>query len=256
MPKILFATEADGTKPFTFVQLCDTQFGMGGYEHDLKTFKQAVSQINGLNPDFVVICGDLVHDRNEQSFADFNKIKAQLDVPCYCVPGNHDVGNNPTPESLQYYRQVIGEDYYSFEHKGLVFVCVNTQLWKSPLEVETNKHDAWLKDTLQSAANKNASACVVGHYPLFLEKPDEEEKYMNLPKVKRKELLNLFEARGVIAVLGGHTHRLTMNQYKGIQLVNGETTSKNFDKRPLGFRIWSVTDEPPFKHKLVPLEGF
>lgn len=43
---------------FTFVQLCDTQLGIGGYEHDIKTFKQAVKQINKLNPDFVVICGE------------------------------------------------------------------------------------------------------------------------------------------------------------------------------------------------------
>ena len=31
---------------FSFAQMCDTQLGMGGYEHDVKTFGLAVTQIN------------------------------------------------------------------------------------------------------------------------------------------------------------------------------------------------------------------
>ena len=241
---------------FTFAQICDTQLGMGGYEHDVKTFKMAVTQINALKPDFVVICGDLVNNANDESFADFNKIKAELTVPCYCVAGNHDVGNEPTRESLQYYRRIMGEDYYSFEHKGYLFAFVNTQLWKAPVEGESQKQDSWLEETLQTAANKRTPVFIIGHYPLFLKQANEAEEYMNLPLAKRKELLSLFEKGGVVAVLGGHTHTLLINEHKGIQLINAETTSKNFDKRPLGFRLWHVEDERPFKHEFVPLVGF
>ena len=253
---LLIAYASPERKTFTFVQVCDTQLGFGGYEHDVNSFKQAVKQVNALKPDFVLICGDLVNDANEKSFADFNKIKAGFTVPYYCVSGNHDIGNKPKRESLQYYRKVVGKDYYSYEHKEYTFVIVNTQLWKSPVEGESDKHDSWLKATLETAANKGSRIFVVGHYPLFLKEPDEDEEYMNLPLAKRKELLSLFEKRGVVAVLGGHTHTLIINDYKSIQLVNGETTSKNFDNRPLGFRLWYVGDESPFKHDFVPLESF
>lgn len=228
---------------------------MGGYEHDLKTFRQAVIQINALRPDFVVVCGDLVHTPNNTSFADFNRIKAGLEMPCYCVPGNHDIRNEPTRDSLQYYRKNIGTDYYSFEHKSCIFVMVNTQLWKVSVEDESEKHDSWLKASLEAAADRRKGRIfVVGHYPLFLRDPDEPEAYMNLPVARRKELLSIFEKCGVAAMLAGHTHRLITNEYRGIQLVNGETTSKNFDKRPFGFRVWHVTDPKPFKHDFVPLE--
>jgi serine/threonine-protein phosphatase CPPED1 len=241
---------------FTFVQLCDTQLGFGGYEHDVNTLKQAVKQINALAPDFVVICGDLVNHPDETAFADFKKIKAELTVPCYCACGNHDVGGKPTPESLQYYRKVIGKDYYSLEHNGYVFVIVNTQLWKALVEGESQRHESWLKATLETAAQKGSPIFVIGHYPLFLKEPNEAEEYMNLPPAIRKALLSLFEKRGVVAVLGGHTHRLLINDYKGMQLVNGETTSKNFDKRPLGFRVWHVMSGKPPKHEFVSLGGF
>jgi hypothetical protein len=48
---------------------------------------------------------------------------------------------------------------------------------------------------------------------------------------------------------------LVVNEYKGIQLVNGETTSKNFDKRPMGFRWWDVAAKGKMVHGFVALEG-
>ena len=237
------------------MQMCDTQLGMGGYEHDVETFKLAVKQINAMKPDFVVICGDLVNESDDKSFADFNAIKAGFKPPCHCAAGNHDIKNEPTPESLQRYREKIGKDYYSFEHKGCTFIVANTQLWKAPLAGESEKHDAWFKKTLESARANASPVIIVVHYPLFLEEPDEEEVYFNLPLKKRREILALCEKNGVIAFLAGHTHRRIVNEYKGIQLVNRETTSKNFDERPMGFQLWDVGSEKDFRHRFVELEG-
>src|SRR5512136_1198318 len=73
-----------GGRPFTFVQLCDPQLGMGGYEHDVRAFRQAVEKINALKPDFVLICGDLVNQPEEKSISDFKQIESGLAMPCYC----------------------------------------------------------------------------------------------------------------------------------------------------------------------------
>jgi len=249
--------DATNIKPFTFVQVCDTQLGFGGYEHDIESFKQTVKQINALKPDFVLVCGDLVNTADEKSFSDFNTIKAGLSMPCYCVAGNHDIGNTPSLQSLQFYSKAVDKQpNYSFDHKGAAFIIVNTQLWKAPLEVESERQDAWLKTTLEAAANKQSPVFIVGHYPLFLKTPDEEEEYMNLPLKKRKELLQLYETHGVVAVLGGHTHRLLINNYKGIQLVNGEATSRHFDERPLGFRLWHVDNQKSATHEFIALKEF
>lgn len=248
-------TSSKQQEPFSFVQMCDTQLGMGGYEHDVMTFKLAVKQINSIKPDFVVICGDLVQKANDKSFADFKAIKAGFVIPCHCAAGNHDVGNKPTPESLKRYRETIGKDYYSFENKGYTFIVANTQLWKAPLAGESEKHDAWFKKTLQAAKAKNSPAVIVVHYPLFVKEPNEKDNYYNIPQPKRQEILDLCVKNGVVAFLAGHTHKQISNEYKGIQMVNGETTSKNFDGRPMGFRLWNVDDEQGMRHQFVKLEG-
>jgi serine/threonine-protein phosphatase CPPED1 len=252
----LSASPSDTAKPvFTFIQIADPQLGKGGYEHDVALFRKAVQRINLLKPDFVVICGDFVDDFTRQSIADFNKIKSEFTVPYYLTPGNHELYYQPTPESLNRYRENFGKDYFSFKHKGYTFVFSDSQLWKSPLKGETEKQDAWFKETLKAAKGQNSPIFMVQHIPLYLKQPDEpEDPNYNLPVEKRKELLALMVDFGVVAVLGGHTQETVINNYKSIQLVNTGSATKNDDNSPPGFRIWRVQSPKSIKHEFVPLD--
>ncbi len=238
---------------FTFVQMCDPQLGFGGYEEDVARFRQAIKQINELHPDCVVICGDMVNKVEERSCADFNALKGSLQMPCYCAPGNHDLGNMPTTGNLVRYRKWAGKDYYSFVHKGCEFVVVNSQLWVSPVPAESEKQDAWLNQTLQGAARRHLPVFVIDHYPLFIKEPNEPDEYFNVPKARREELLRLFQQCGVVAVLSGHTHTTNIKEFAGIQMVASEATSKNFDKQPFGFRLWYVGGQRPYRNEFIPL---
>ena len=86
-------------------------------------------------------------------------------------------------------------------------MVVNTQLWKSHVKGESEKHDAWFKRELKLSSEETKGVFVIGHYPLYLKETDEKDGYFTLPIEKRKELLTLFEEHGVVAMLAGHTHR-------------------------------------------------
>lgn len=239
-------------EPFSFVQICDPQLGMGGYEHDTATLKQAVRQINDMDVDFAIFCGDLVNHASESSFADFKNITAGLDIPSYFVPGNHDVGMIPNDTTLAFYRNTMGKDYYSFIHKGVSFILTNTQLWKSDIGEESRKHETWFKEILESEKNDDR-VIVSGHIPIYIKDIDEKESYSNFPMEKRTEILELLSENHVAAYLSGHKHELIINNYQGIQLVSGESTSKNFDKRPMGIRKWDVSADTLI-HSFLALE--
>jgi predicted MPP superfamily phosphohydrolase len=243
-------------KPFRFVQLADTQLGMGGYAHDVDTFNLAVDHINRLAPDFVVICGDLVNEMNDdQAFADFNAIRNRFDMPCYCVPGNHDVSFPTNPTLLARYRKLVGQDYYMLEHEGCTFAFTNTQLWKAPCAGESERHHAWFVDVLQTAARKNSPVFVSGHIALYEKNMDEKDAYFNLPPGPRKELLALFKECGVVAYLTGHAHKQIVCEEDGVQLVSNATTSRNFDGAPMGFRMWHAGRKIPCTHEYIAVEG-
>lgn len=248
--------QAKGCPPLRIAQICDTQLGFGGYDHDVESFRLAVEQINALGPDFVVICGDLVNDGNsDKAVSDFKAIKAGFKMPCHCAPGNHDIGNVPTAKSLARYRRLIGKDYFTFEHKGFQVVIVNTQLWKEPMDGESDKHEAWVRATLTAAQAKKRPAIVVGHIPLYVNRPDEEDEYFSLPLVKRGQLLKLYKETGVVAVLKGHTHRQVLHHYEGMSLLTSAACSRNFDTSPLGFRQVACASTPSVTCKYLPIEG-
>ena len=169
------------------------------------------------------------------------------------MPGNHDVGDRPTADTLKKYRDAFGKDYFSFEHKGYAFVFADSSLWKSPIEGETQKQDEWFKKTLEAAHDVNSPVFVIQHYPIFMQNPDESDSSNNLPIAKRKEILALLVTNGVVAVLGGHRHDTVINDYKGIQLVICEATSKSLGRSSLGFRVWKVSPGS-IKNDFVPLK--
>lgn len=237
---VLTAVSAN-TGSFTVVQICDPQLGMTDYRENICSFEQVVKQVNLLNPEFAVICGDLVNTTNDVSFFDFAKIRNEFSVPCYCVPGNHDLGGCPTTNSLARYRKLFGEDYFTVRRPGFRFLMLDTQLFKWPLEGETAKQMSWLIEELKNAQAEHEQVCVCVHIPLFLGSPSEPERYMNLPPPIRRELLDLFRRYGVRAVLNGHTHCSLDKEDGGIRFVGGETTSTNMDGRPPGFRLWNIS---------------
>ncbi len=245
---------AAGASAFDIVQVCDPQLGMDGLDHDKTAFAQAVTQINALKPDLVIICGDLVNDpKDKEAQAAFSAILATFAMPVYCLPGNHDIGNEPSAASLEAYRQAHGKDYQAFDHKGWRFVLTNTSLWKQPLSGESEKHNEWFKTTLADAAAKKMPVIVAGHFPPFTETPDEAEAYFNLAKSTRAELLELLKAHGVKACLAGHTHLNTVLDYQGIPIATAASPTKSFGP-PLGFRLWHLSDNATPTHEYVPVK--
>ncbi len=239
----------------TFVQLCDTQLGMGGYEEDKARFRAAVKAINAMDVNWVVICGDLVDNGgDEKAIADFRAIVETFTVPCYLAPGNHDVGGVPTEATLARYRKAHGPDYFSVENSGFKIMILNTQFWKGPMAGETEKHDAWYLKELAQAKQSETPVLLVSHYPPFLEKADEEEIYYNLPLEARARVLKAAQENGVRAWLAGHAHKNVLTEYEGFPIVVSATTSKNFDGAPYGFRVWNVDENGALSHTYEALE--
>ncbi len=238
-----------------FVQLCDTQLGMGGYKADVIRFSLAVKAINALDVAWVVVCGDLVNNGNDdQAVADFKRIAAAFSMPVYLAPGNHDVGNEPTVESLERYRRLQGADYYTAMEHGYKLLIVNTQLWKFHVPEESEKHNTWFSEELLKTTQSGTPTLIVSHYPPFVATPDEADDYFNLPPEKRKELLTQVKAAGVKAWLAGHVHKNIVLDYEGIPVVASATTSKNFDGAPFGFRVWEAREDGALDHRYVAME--
>jgi serine/threonine-protein phosphatase CPPED1 len=133
------SARASAGEPFFFIQLTDPQFGMcaknANVEQDTANFEFAMATANRLKPAFVIVTGDLVNKPGDiAQTSEYLRIAAKLDrsIRLYNVPGNHDVGNDPTPESIAAYTAKFGPDHYSFRQGDLIGVVLNSNLISSP----------------------------------------------------------------------------------------------------------------------------
>src|SRR4029079_16633023 len=63
-----------------------------------ENFQRVSEYIDTTRPDLVVNTGDLAYDvaRNPGDLAFAGDLHTALPVPCRHIPGNHDIGDNPT----------------------------------------------------------------------------------------------------------------------------------------------------------------
>jgi 3',5'-cyclic AMP phosphodiesterase CpdA len=53
------------------------------------------------------------------------------DIPLVLQPGNHDIGQHATIETIRTYAERFGDDYFSFWAGGVLYVSLNSQFYRS-----------------------------------------------------------------------------------------------------------------------------
>jgi 3',5'-cyclic AMP phosphodiesterase CpdA len=214
---ILLPGTAVSQQPWFFAVLSDPQFGMyakdQNFVQETANFEFAIANLNRLHPRFVVICGDLVNRPGDSvEIAEYKRVLQKLDpsIPVYNVAGNHDVGNVPTPATLDGFRTAIGRDYYTFSTGDIFGIVLDSNLIRSPegAPEAARQQEEWLEKTLASAkSNPQQQIVVFQHIPYFIHDASETDGYFNIPQPARRRYLDLLEQAGVKYVFAGHYHR-------------------------------------------------
>jgi len=141
--------------------------------------------------------------------------RSQLDraIPLHNVAGNHDVGNEPTQESLAAYRRKFGPDYYVFRHADFLGIVLDSSLIQHPKGApeEAEKQLQWLEAELRKIT-PGTRVAIFQHIPWFLKEPDEPDDYFNIPLGPRTRYLQLFEKYKVEYCFAGHYHRNSIGE--------------------------------------------
>jgi 3',5'-cyclic AMP phosphodiesterase CpdA len=235
---------------FSFIQMSDPQFGMytdnKDFVQETANFEFAIASANRLKPSFVVVCGDLINRAGDaQQTAEYHRIAHKLNqsIPIYNVAGNHDVGNEPTPETLATYRKNFGRDYYTFRQGDFEGIVLNSSLIQHPEKAagDVARQEQWAKDELAKAAAAHVKWVVIfQHIPWFLEAADEPDQYFNIPLQTRTRWLDLLRSSGVRYTFAGHYHRNAYAATDQFQMITTGPISKPIGPDPSGLRIVTV----------------
>ena len=140
-------------------------------------------------------------------------------MPCRYLPGNHDIGDNPTQagprpshpvneKDRQAYIAAFGDDRWRFEAAGWCFIGLNSLVMNSGLVAEAEQFD-WLAAELASARGKPVALFL--HKPLYLDAPDDPELEASairyVPPAPRRRLLEMLRGVDLRLVASGHVHQ-------------------------------------------------
>jgi len=232
--------------PLRIVQWCDPQLGYKiDYSLAVARSERAVELVNEISPDLLLICGDMIHNYdNDKQLNDFLKIISLVNVPILLTPGNHDLDDPVTLKGLQRYRSFFGDDFQTKELKGYKIISLNSQLLfyqdVVPPE-EYNRHLNRVNEALQDAKSKNQPIIVMSHMPP-----------LNMPEIHKQ-----FIEYGAFVWLSGHWHipwRYTYTYpFGNIVSLVGESSSWNEDNYPLGIRLLTFHSDNSFDWDFIPL---
>ncbi|NOJ40811.1 metallophosphoesterase family protein [Bradyrhizobium australiense] len=205
---------------FRLTQISDTHLARR-LQKLTDNFHRVSEHIDATRPDLVINTGDLAFDAptspDDLNFA--KELHNALPVPCRHLPGNHDVGDNPTAvgtppsqpateQERQKYLSVIGEDRWRFDETGWCFIGLNSLIMNTGIESEAEQFD-WL--TSELARVNGQPVALFLHKPLFLNAPDDletaETAIRYVPQPQRKDLIELFSAVDLRLVASGHVHQ-------------------------------------------------
>jgi 3',5'-cyclic AMP phosphodiesterase CpdA len=196
-------------------------------------FHRVSEHIDATRPDLVINSGDLAFDgptsRDDLAFA--RTLHDALPVPCRYLPGNHDIGDNPTAVGplpsqpatephLQNFRSLIGDDRWRFDEAGWCFIGLNSLIMNTGLAGEAEQFD-WLASELARTAGKPVALFL--HKPLYLNAPDDPElaasAIRHVPQPARRRLIDMLGAVDLRLVASGHVHQRRDFTYQRIRHV-------------------------------------
>jgi len=235
----------------TFILMSDPQFGMytkdQSFVHETANFEFAIATANRLQPAFVVVTGDLVNASGSTAqVAEYKRIAAKLSpgIQLFSMPGNHDVENEPTKETLARYRERFGPDYYTFRNGDIAGFVLDTSLIWRPKNIpgEDEAMEKWLRAELEKARRDGVKHLIVyQHIPFFLTDPDEPDQYFNIPTATRKRYLKLLHEFGVHYVFAGHLHHNSEGHDGDLQMISSGPVGMPLEHAKSGMRIAIAT---------------
>jgi 3',5'-cyclic AMP phosphodiesterase CpdA len=161
-------------------------------------------------------------------------------IRLFLMPGNHDVGNEPTKESLAKYREQFGPDYYTFRVGDITGIVLNSSLEKDPHNVpeEAAKMETWFRTELVKAKQH---VIVFQHIPFFLNAANEEDRYENIPRETRQRYLKLLHEYGVRQIFAGHYHSTSEARDGDLEMITTGPVGKPVPPARSGLRIVTVS---------------
>jgi 3',5'-cyclic AMP phosphodiesterase CpdA len=237
---------ADTAQNFTFAYISDSHIQHIKGKEFVRNWDRglmlAVAECNLMNPrpDFVVYGGDLAQLATREELDHGAELLSAVKGKVHMVMGEHDY----YLDLGEYWSKLFGPHWYSFDHKGVHFVMLNSILtyddwtfkrWPTAVErmnqmagldnpngspfMVGDKQREWLKKDL-AKVNTSTPVVVFSHSPL-----QKIYKGWNFWTEDAEQVQEILKPFSKVNVLYGHVHQIQYNQIGSISFNSAMATA-------------------------------
>ena len=236
---------ADESQSFTFAYISDSHIqqikGAQFVRNWDQGLKRAVAEANLLSPkpDFVLYGGDIAQLGKREEIDHGLELLSPLNYKVHYAMGEHDY----YLDLGEYWESRLGPQHYSFDHKGVHFVVLNSVLtyddwtnkWPTPMARMTtmagldnpngspfmvgDAQREWLRRDLERVL-KTTPVVVLSHSPL-----QKIYKGWNFWTEDAEQVQSLLAPFDKVSVIYGHVHQIQYNQIGSISFNSAMATA-------------------------------
>lgn len=223
---------------FRLTQITDTHLG-ARFPEFVENFHRVSQHIDDNRPDLIINSGDVAFDGpGHPDDLDFARaLHDVLPVDCRYLPGNHDIGDNPTLTGMQPTQRVsetnrqsfitvFGEDRWQFDAAGWCFIGLNSLVMNTALACEVEQRE-WLAEQLSTTRGKPVALFI--HKPLYKDAPDDAEtaatSFRYVPMPARSDLVHMLDGVNLRLVACGHVHQRRDTTFRNVRHIWAPSSS-------------------------------
>lgn len=219
------------------VHISDLHISELGFEEDV--FIKAVIEINAINPDMIILTGDLTNNGYYSEFIQATKYLEMFDAPLFAVPGNHDARNL----GYETFEELIGECSWKLT-KDDEFVVIG--LDSSSPDISSGNvgrpQHLWMEHQLdQCVIEELFSIVALHHHVIPIPKTGRERNVLT----DAGDVLKTLTDHEVDLVLAGHKHVPNIWKMNNTLFVNAGSLSSNKlrgdDKN--SYNVYEITED-------------
>ena len=206
---------------------------------DEEVFIQAVSEINHLRPDMIILTGDITNNGYYVEFEQAKKYLGMFEAPLFAVPGNHDARNL----GYQTFEELIGEKSWKLT-VGDNFTVIGLDS-SSPDENRghVGSHDCSDENSLinKCVINDNFSIVALHHHVIYIPQTGRERNVLS----DAGDILKTLTTHEVDLILSGHKHVPNIWKINDTVVVNAGSlcSTKLRGKIKNSYNVYNISDD-------------
>ena len=217
--------------------ISDLHFSDDAFDKDV--FLQAVDEINNLNPDMIILTGDITNNGYYRQYEQAMKYLDMFEAPLFAIPGNHDARNL----GYQTFEEFVGERSWKLTKED-EFTVIGLD---SSLADENRGHigppqHLWLEHQLDECViNERFSIVALHHHIISIPETGRERNVLS----DAGDVLKTITTHEVDMVISGHKHVPNIWKINETIVVNAGSLCSNKlrGKNGNSYNVYIISDD-------------